>query len=269
MAIIWGLNQAYMSDLASKIQSLKPYFSCVICQGSSMCSRCESRLLFSLCKQYEKHIAFLTAPNDTILDIEYDEELDIKQAFVQTTELQQYEYEEHPHYSFFTITFDPNKFGTNNDSAKERQYILNTILQFSKRYAVTSCYGSFELHANGSTHTHMIIGTNFKSELIKFMKPLYTDNPRNPTWVNTKNKKVIGPARKPTAKEYIDKKCEHTPIKYWYKLRWCASPINIQPWTSEELESIKKKESNKKSKNGKDNWVQTNGASNKSIGTLI
>jgi hypothetical protein len=107
---------------------------------------------------------------------------------------------------FITLTFDPSKFGCSNDPENERMYMLNIILAAARLSYITKVYGSFELHKNGTIHTHFIAEVH-SQDLYHFLKKKLTDNPKNKNAVNE------GKAKFPNCIKYIEK--EST---YYYKL---------------------------------------------------
>lgn len=57
---------------------------------------------------------------------------------------------------FATLTFDPRKFGYDNDEDDEQNYLLQLIKNVSENTHFHNIYGCFEKHQDGRTHTHFI-----------------------------------------------------------------------------------------------------------------
>lgn len=107
-----------------------------------------------------------------------------------------------PHFKFITITFDPQRFGINNDPDKEKNYILWHLTRIQKQQWCTTYSGCFEKQKNGTIHAHLIMGTNYEIEVYKYLKKQFTNNPNNRVAIR------IDPA-KTKAMEYIRKESDH------------------------------------------------------------
>ncbi len=86
-------------------------------------------------------------------------------------------------YFFFTLTFDPDKFGYDNDPEDEEDYILiilHKLLKGKERYNVDSIYLCFEKTKAGVIHAHGVISSPAYSKVVKhYLKTCFTNNPRN------------------------------------------------------------------------------------------
>lgn len=104
---------------------------------------------------------------------------------------------------FYTITFDPERFGPIIPDNKAKDYILYILSMVIEKFANTRIYGSFEYHKNGNIHAHCIIVTYQQKEITQYLKSKFTNNPKNKHCID------CGPARVPQAKEYIEKESDH------------------------------------------------------------
>lgn len=80
-----------------------------------------------------------------------------------------------------TITFDPNRF-TNIDltTPEEQQtYIKFQLMKTIRRFNIPFLYGSFERHKNGRVHFHGIISIYDITEIERYLKRKFTNNPQN------------------------------------------------------------------------------------------
>jgi len=87
-------------------------------------------------------------------------------------------------YFFFTLTFDPDKFGHDNDSEDEEDYILivlHKLLKGKERYNVDSIYLCFEKTKAGVIHAHGVcVSSPAYLKVVKhYLKTCFTNNPRN------------------------------------------------------------------------------------------
>lgn len=82
---------------------------------------------------------------------------------------------------FITITFDPQKFGVENDSSEERLYILHKLELAMEKCYIFQYYGCFEYQNNGTIHAHLVADITNRShhDIRKFLKPYFTNQPRN------------------------------------------------------------------------------------------
>lgn len=163
-------------------------------------------------RKLKQQLAYIQGISSEQLELKYYEKNAINKSFIIKKQPMDFEYELIPHFKFVTITFDPQKFGTDNDQQQEEQYILHQLNKLKEQQQITTLYGCFELHKTGTTHAHMILGTNYETEIYKQLKKAFTDNPHNRRAID------IQLVKKP-AKEYIDKTCENTPDKKWFKIK--------------------------------------------------
>lgn len=80
-----------------------------------------------------------------------------------------------------TITFDPNRF-TNIDLTTDEEQILYIkfhLMKAIRRFNVPFLYGSFENHKNGRIHFHGVISIYDITEIEKYLKRKFTNNPQN------------------------------------------------------------------------------------------
>lgn len=112
---------------------------------------------------------------------------------------------------FFTLTFDPDKFGHDNDPEDEEDYILivlHKLLKGKERYNVESIYLCFEKTKAGVIHAHGVcISSPAYLKVVKhYLKTCFTNNPRNIKAVQYE------PAKKRCI-EYINKDADY---KKWF-----------------------------------------------------
>ena len=102
---------------------------------------------------------------------------------------------------FITITFDPEKFGSNNDSDHEKDYILSVLIRLSRSYFFF--YGCFEFHKSGTVHAHLLMASSENDSFWnKTLKSYFTDKPRN------RNAVTCYPAKMPQSVRYINKESD-------------------------------------------------------------
>jgi hypothetical protein len=122
---------------------------------------------------------------------------------------------------FFTLTFDPDKFGYNNDPEHEEDYILIVLHKAFKdkeRFNINGIYMCFEKHKSGVIHAHGITRSSpYYMKVIKhYLKTSFTNNPRNRTAVQYE------PSR-PNGIQYIGKLEEY---KRWFIIGDINIPLN-------------------------------------------
>lgn len=80
-----------------------------------------------------------------------------------------------------TITFDPNRFTNIDLTTVEEQtlYIKYQLMKTIRRFNIPLLYGSFERHKNGRIHFHGIISIYDITEIEKYLKRKFTNNPQN------------------------------------------------------------------------------------------
>jgi len=175
--------------------------SCVICSGSSPCNKCIIKTQQRLINGLLEKIAYLeNQKNDKLQLKEYDYQNNYSKV-IRTNTPQQYEYSKQlSNTRFYTITFDPAKFGTLKlDTEDCYNYIIHHILEAQKIYCIFSFYGCIEMHKNGNPHAHVLIHSNYQNDIKNFLKSKFTDNMHNKFCIDS------GPAKYPQAKEYIEK----------------------------------------------------------------
>lgn len=82
-------------------------------------------------------------------------------------------------YIFYTLTFDPDKFGVNNQPEDEKNYLLFLITQLISQQMISSIYGSFEYQKNGAIHAHFISKFEDYGLIHNHFKRGLTNRPRN------------------------------------------------------------------------------------------
>lgn len=145
-----------MSDLASIFSANKS--SCCICLGCSPCYACQIKTMKKVIAYYKGFYDFINSINNENLHLKPYQKADIMASFNISNspiQLESWNFDSKL-WRFITLTFDPQKFGCSNDPESERNYMLNIILAAARRSYVSAVYGSFELHKNGTVHTHLI-----------------------------------------------------------------------------------------------------------------
>lgn len=176
--------------------------SCVVCQGSSIrCSKCEIHNLKSEIKGLKEKIRYMELHENDIIQLSEQNKQKNYSSFKITHEPQTYEYKDFLSLcQFYTITFDPKKFGSIRlDKSEAFNYILHHLLHCYKQFHIFSLYGCIELHQNGNPHAHLIIHSNYHRDIKQYLLSKFSDNMFNKVCID------VGPARYPQAKEYIDK----------------------------------------------------------------
>jgi hypothetical protein len=120
--------------------------------------------------------------------------------------------EEPPENSFFfTLTFDPDKFGLTNSDEDEEDYILIILHKMYKdpQYNVSGIYLCFEKTKAGVIHAHGLIlsSPGYMKVNSRYLKLCFTNNPRN-------RRAIQYELPRPRAYEYIAK---DEPYKRWFK----------------------------------------------------
>ena len=175
--------------------------SCVVCSGSSQCNRCIIRSQRTTIAGLLEKIAYLENSKNDLLQIREYERQKVYHKIIRTTTPQEYDYKDHlSNTRFYTITFDPTKFGQLKlDLEDSYNYIIHHLLEAQKIYCIFSFYGCIEMHQNGNPHAHLLIHSNYHNDIKNYLKAKFTDNMRNKFCIDS------GPAKYPQAKEYIDK----------------------------------------------------------------
>lgn len=206
---------------------------CAVCFSSSIpCFRCQ---IHTLKLEVSKLKTQLAEYEDKALDelrISDSQYLFLTDPLIQDTEPLGYNYlDVLSNCYFFTLTFDPARFGLKPHVSDRERYILFHLLKAFKQKLFFSCYGSFEFHKTGIVHAHLIVHTGQPKELYQYLKPRFTNNPYNKVAVD------YGKAKYPQAKQYIDK--ESTSYFYIDKLNAndIATPVYVKPKDDSEEEN--------------------------------
>lgn len=129
---------------------------------------------------------------------------------------------------FFTLTFDPDKFGYNNDPEDEEDYILiilHKAFKDKERYNINGIYMCFEKHKSGVIHAHGIMRSSpyFMKVVKHYLKTCFTNNPRNIKAVQYEPSKANGI-------QYIgkthDSKTGELLYKRWFIIGDIKIPLN-------------------------------------------
>lgn len=196
-----------MSDLTPNFS--KKDFFCLICKGSTICSKCDSRYYKSLSLFYKEQLDFILNISSEKLQLSIYDRHDIDDYFFIYSTYPEYaekffidliEQDKSilPYFHFITITFDPSKFGVSNPKEDEEYYILDSIMKCCKKHYITKILGCFEQHKSGVTHAHFVCITRDNSYK-DYLKRRFTDNPRN----NNAVKPL--PGRYPAVFKYLKK----------------------------------------------------------------
>ena len=170
-------------------------------------------------RQLKQQIAYITGQTSEALELEYYEKHLVYKHIKRNIKPKIPPYEPNRHFKFITLTFDPTKFGINNDNEKEKLYILHKLAAIIKMDMATVLYGCFEYQQIGSTHAHILLGTNYDHLVQPALKKAFTDNPRNKNAVDYKY------ARK-TAIEYINKECPYGRDKEWFEMKQISEIVS-------------------------------------------
>lgn len=127
------------------------------------------------------------------------------------------------HYKFITITFDPTKFGINNDINKERIYILSILYKLIKKGFIKRVSGCFEVHKSGATHAHLTAYVE-DNDYLPYLKRHFTDNPKNKVAI-----KVL-PAKYPSVVSYMSKDIG----PFFYQSRYHPSYDEFNPYIDQD-----------------------------------
>lgn len=156
--------------------------TCAICLGQlPLCSRCEIRELKREVHELKLVNQYLTRGNHTLFDFSNNDYRIVNQFLTFSEPIKDQDVSQHVRsLRFYTITFDPSKFGVSNDIELEKQYMLLQIGKAYNNFNCTYVYGCFEYHKNGSLHTHFIMNCyGSHPKIYKFIKYQFTDNPAN------------------------------------------------------------------------------------------
>lgn len=151
--------------------------SCVVCKGSSQCSRCEIKQLKNIIEKQNYELSYLRKGSNPqlVLKDDYSKYFEIDNKFLPIKY-----YGEMTDYGFLTITFDPKRFGLFNSPAAEKNYIFKQLINSINNNNILQLTGCFEYQKNGTTHAHLIIKTHYNSKQIEdLFTPHFTDDPKN------------------------------------------------------------------------------------------
>lgn len=182
----------------SKTQNI--VYGCPICTNNDTikCSSCQIKHLQIELNKLRNELAKLSIDRIDELHLKYYQQIEIKKYFIRTPLPVKFEYESKlSNAYFFTLTFDPTKFGLHEYENERKEYILWTLTKY--RHLYFECWGSFEYHKNGIIHAHAIIITGQPKELYQKIQPMFTDKEHNKYAVD------YGKAKYPQAEEYITK----------------------------------------------------------------
>lgn len=178
-------------------------YSCMICHGCIPCNGCTIKELRDHVKRLEEALNFILSISSEQLKLNRHDITDLLE-FDRSNSPMPFEIPDLsspllPHWKFFTLTFDANKFGISNDPESEKNYILHQILTVYKKNLIRRpVYGCFEHHKSGKVHAHFIAFVIDNTVGIELRKA-FTDNPRNKHAVD------IGYAKFPNCIKYIEK----------------------------------------------------------------
>lgn len=194
---------------------------CPLCYNSSIkCSSCEIKHLKRELASVREELVRLSIDRIEMLHLKYYQRLDVLKYAHRSVVPHKFEYESKLSNSyFFTMTFDPVKFGLHPYESERKEYILYTLIKQLKHQLFTECWGSFEYHKNGIIHTHCIIVTGSVNELYRKLQPMYTDKLQNKYAV------TFGKAKYPQAEDYITKEstCYYYINGEEYEVKPCIS----------------------------------------------
>lgn len=161
-------------------------FSCVICRGSSACYKCQVSSLQHQVKELTEIVNFLCGDSNQQLLLKKQEIILVDQTFQRVSEPALFPTIEEREYVFITLTFDPEKFGQNNDPEDEKKYLLFLISKLVRSDNLSQVYGSFEYQKNGSIHCHFISKFSDYGYIKQQFKKGLTNRPRNDKAVDIK-----------------------------------------------------------------------------------
>jgi len=184
-----------------KVSPKIPNNKCVKCYNTPQCLQCENKQLKNDNLQLTQQLGKLLMIQPEEFDLKYYHKMDIKKHFKrQSTPFKEFEYKSKlTNASFFTITFDPSKFGTQPFEDERKEYILHALTKSIKTEYFTEICGCFEYHKNGIVHAHFIVITAFRQQLKDCLIPYFTNNKRNLKCIDA------GPAKYPQAMDYLTK----------------------------------------------------------------
>jgi len=173
---------------------------CAVCLQSFQCNKCIIKDLQKKYNDLKQAFDFILDISPESLNIGCNTKVRLHSFFNRSSEPIEYDLSVDLNTAyFFTLTFDPQRFGVTNHDKSQKDYMLSIIMDIFDKQMATSCYGCFEHHKNGSIHTHLILKTYIPQEVKKYFKSKLTYNAHNKHAVD------FGHAKNPQAKQYIEK----------------------------------------------------------------
>lgn len=151
--------------------------SCVVCKGSSQCTRCHNSDLMKKIELLQYELSYLRKGSNKqlMLQKDYSSRFETDNKFLPIRY-----YGLMTEYSFLTITFDPNKFGLFNQPKDEQNYIFYILAKSISDSYINQLTGCFEYQKNGTVHAHIIIKSIYTcSQIEDYFRPFFTDDPKN------------------------------------------------------------------------------------------
>lgn len=212
----------------SKVQNdLKT--SCVICLGClSLCSKCEIKKLKNQVSELTEVVNFLCNESSSVLNLSKVEINLIDIIFERYSYPADEPQIDEREFIFITLTFDPEKFGQNNQPEDEKSYLLSVISKLVKTNNLQEIYGSFEYQKNGAIHCHFISKFSDYSYIKKQLKVAMTNRPRNEKAIDIKSVKGITKLwnyinKDPSEKEWFVTRNSYYPQRLDYDLDYGLS----------------------------------------------
>lgn len=158
-----------------------PNNGCLICYNTlSLCSSCEIKKLKHQVAELTEVVNFLCGESNRQLIVSKKYKSLIEKNFHRYAfPAKEFPKIQENDYIFITLTFDPERFGSNNDSEDEKQYLLYIITKLVESNNLFDIYGSFEYQRNGSIHCHFISKFSDYSYIKKQLTRDLTNRPRN------------------------------------------------------------------------------------------
>lgn len=158
--------------------------SCVVCQGSVQCLKCENFELKLKIKELRQEIMRYNMDKSEVFRVSSYADIDIYNRVLRfnrpddTFNLP--DDETLINWRFLTLTFDPLKFGIESSEIDRKRYILYKLLRAVNKDIIKHFYGCFEYHESGIIHAHVLIKTEYSDSFIEdYFQPEFTDNRRN------------------------------------------------------------------------------------------
>jgi len=177
---------------------------CATTSALHWCYKCQNKVLLEKVQRLEEQLGYILNLSSDALIVSRFDKFNSSRYFTFSDKflpISDFTNDTLKYYHFFTITFDPAKFGVGNQSDAEEAYIIKCL--FDVREFFHELTGCFELTKQGITHAHFITYSYQPQELHKHLKKMFTDNPRNNVAIHH------GPAKFPTSIDYISKDMGH------------------------------------------------------------